>query len=76
MLKAMGWRTCPEWEIRDPHWRVIVYNYNCAQVTPLAGWPSEWSVWLVDGMCALKAAIETHKVEQLEKARSRTHVAR
>ena len=77
MLRAMGWSTCPEKAIRDPHWRSIVYYFNCAQVAPLSGWPNEWATWLVDGVCSLKAAIEIHKAEQIKKStRAPRHVTR
>jgi len=66
MLKSGGWKVCPEEARMLPHWQLAIRLFNASQVGPLAGWPHEWTPWVVDSLGALRAALEEKKVKAMK----------
>lgn len=45
-----------------------VQVWNAKEVSPLGGWPHEWSAWVVEGVIALEAAMSAQARERVEQA--------
>ncbi len=53
---------CPEAQLLDARWQVIVKLYNSAKISPLAGWPDQYLAWVTHGLGCLEGA----QVERME----------
>lgn len=50
--------------LRNRAWRALVERYISATVSPLAGFPAEYTAWAYEAFIDLKVAIKTEEARQ------------
>jgi len=48
---------CPWGWLYDPHWQLALQTRSAAGVSPLAGWPVDWSAWMAMALAEFDVAL-------------------
>lgn len=65
------WPACPIALTSSPAWRAVCSLYLAAQVSPLAGWPDNRPLWVVEAMMALKSELDKEEARRTKEATQR-----
>ena len=60
-LFGKDWEICPTATLNTPHVAIGLSLYNASQVSSLAGWPHEWSAWVVEYVTQIHDTLEACK---------------
>lgn len=67
---GMKWPACPFALMNEPHWQIVVSLRNAGEVSPLAGWGSQWAAWVERGVVAIEHALGQKRAAYLEGLRA------
>jgi hypothetical protein len=64
-LFNMEWKRCPVDYLRAPHLKIALDTLQHGKISPIAGWPYEFSHWFVEYVQEIHNAIEERKAEEM-----------
>lgn len=65
-IHGRTWSRCPWPEVRSAWWSAVLRIDRLASISPLAGWPDQWSAGLADCILALRDARAEWQAAQFE----------
>tara|TARA_Y100001938_G_scaffold46533_1_gene64753 strand:+ start:444 stop:752 length:309 start_codon:yes stop_codon:yes gene_type:complete len=66
-LMGKEWPKCPASYLEGSHLLIALELMTVSKVSPLQGWPSEWSAWVVKYLTGIHHAIEDRKLYEVQK---------
>ena len=58
------WIKCPVEYLKDPRLKITLETLQDVKISPIAGWPFDFSHWFVEYMRDIHQAIEERKAEE------------
>jgi hypothetical protein len=58
------WKRCPVDYLKEPHLRIALDVLSYAKISPISGWPFDYSDWVVQFVSEIHKAIEERKAEE------------
>lgn len=68
-LRSKLWPSCPVWLHGQPEFQAASRHYEASRVSPLSGWPDEYTAWARDALVALHDEDEAAQLRVIEAAR-------
>jgi len=62
------WTVCPVGLLSSPWWTALLAVHDASEIAPLAGWPDRYTLWVADGLRAIRRRQADERERLLQEA--------